>query len=93
MSSPLLTEHGPRPYPETVAGLQTGERFRIWREHIGLSQRELGERVGWPRQEVSRLEIGPFEPTSKRLQLAVEDGLGITMQRYWGELPGVVATG
>ena len=37
---------------------QLGDRLRSYREGLGLSLEELGERVGASRQFVSRVELG-----------------------------------
>jgi transcriptional regulator with XRE-family HTH domain len=64
-----------------------GTRYRTWREHIGITQTAVAEKVGWHRQEVSRLEIGDNQPTLARLKLAVEEGLGISLVEFLDNMP------
>jgi transcriptional regulator with XRE-family HTH domain len=37
---------------------EIGERIRVLRERAGISQAELGRRLGWARQTVSQVEAG-----------------------------------
>ena len=48
-----------------------GSRFRLMRESLHLSQIELSEKIGFPQQTISRIEIGlqkPAEPILKILK-------------------------
>ena len=52
-----------------------GARLRELREAAGLTQKELGERVGVPYQNIARIERGAVEPTWPTvLRLAVALG-------------------
>ena len=60
-----------------AALIAIGERLRDAREHRGISQHELGRRVGCARSTVSNLEAGRFAP-SVRMLLAISEALNIT---------------
>lgn len=45
-----------------------GERIRALRKKRGLTARELGERVGMPRQHISRIETGRHSPSYVTLE-------------------------
>lgn len=53
-----------------------GEAIRRQREHLGLTQKQLAERVGVDQSAVSFWENGTKAPTVER-QLAIANALGI----------------
>ncbi|WP_328972308.1 helix-turn-helix domain-containing protein [Streptomyces sp. NBC_00239] len=72
-------EQGTRPWAEF------GRRLRYWRRQAGLTQRQLGQRVGYHHSMISRLEAGVREPPAglvRRLDALLETG---------GELAALVA--
>ena len=50
-------------YAETERAYRIGEEVKRLREERGLSQRELGERMGTSQSVIARLEAGGVEPT------------------------------
>ena len=40
-----------------------GEVLKAMREHLGLTQAELGDKLGWTRQRIGNLESGNFHPS------------------------------
>jgi HTH-type transcriptional regulator/antitoxin HipB len=67
-------------YEQARQSMQIGERIRALREAQGLSQRELGERVGSTQPAIARLEAGGVNPslaTLERIATALESALVI----------------
>lgn len=66
-----------------------GERIRRWREHRGVSQRELARRTVPPThsETVSRIESGTRQPTITHLY-RIADALGVTPGRILDADPG-----
>ncbi|NCC36235.1 MAG: XRE family transcriptional regulator [Chloroflexia bacterium] len=46
---------------------QIGQRIAHLRQHVGLSQRELAERLGWSRDTIAHYELGRRELGLERL--------------------------
>jgi transcriptional regulator with XRE-family HTH domain len=44
-----------------------GQRVREARERVGMTQTALGERLGWPRQTVSQIELGQRSVLAREL--------------------------
>jgi repressor LexA len=58
-----------------------GRRLRVLRESAGLTQRELGEKVGMPHQSIVKYETGVNEPVwSTAVKLA--DALGVDVGAF-----------
>lgn len=72
-------------YRETSAEMTPGDVLRIRRENAGLTQEELGKRIGSNRQNISAMERGrrPIgEAVAERLATALN--LPVTaLQRRW----------
>ena len=70
--------------PVYVAVLVRLTRLREWRRRRGLTQAELGARVGLARYTISRLETGVEEPrpgTIRRLAAALDCRTDQLMER------------
>lgn len=46
-----------------IGGAAVRNRVRMLREERGLTQKELGERVGVSRQAINAVETGKFDPS------------------------------
>jgi len=69
-----------------------GTKLRAAREAAGLSQREVAERVGTPRQKVVRYEGGRERPEARRLAaLAAAVGVDVAALVEEGALPAGLA--
>lgn len=55
-------------YVAARAGYRLAERVRTLREHRGLSQQDLADRIGSTQSAVSRLESGGAEPSLTTLE-------------------------
>jgi transcriptional regulator with XRE-family HTH domain len=55
-------------YRAASVGYRLAERVRILREHRGLSQQDLADRIGSTQSAVSRLEAGGAEPSLTTLE-------------------------
>jgi transcriptional regulator with XRE-family HTH domain len=55
-----------------------GDRIRVFRKRKGMSQTELGERLGWTQQQLSQYELNkhPF-PVSRQAESKMCRILGI----------------
>lgn len=62
---------------------QIGPTIRAARERLGLTQAQLGERLGWQQGLVSRYEAGKREPSVSVL-CRIADALGMVYS-YDGE--------
>lgn len=74
---------------------QLGERIRERRERRGLSQTELGARLGVDQSVVSRLEDGSRGITAREL-LAISDSLGVALNQLveaGSEAPALLRAG
>ncbi len=58
--------------------VETGERIRKVREHLGLSQMQLAEKINFGRSYVSKVELGLRIPSIDFL-MEVSDFAGITL--------------
>ena len=61
-----------------------GARMRAARERLGLSQVELGQRLGMVRQQINNYEQGRFEPswdTARRIADALDVSLDYLADR------------
>lgn len=58
--------------------MSIGERIRIVRKDLGMSQKEFGDRIGISDNYVSEIESGKKEP-SVPILLAIEYRFGISM--------------
>ncbi len=63
-----------------------GERIASWREHRGLTQVALAERLELTAGAIANWEVNTAVPTGKHLHELV-DVLGLTMQQFWGRVP------
>lgn len=61
-----------------------GREFRAWRAARGLTQRAVGERLGWAQPAVARLEAGAVGPTAATLAMLLER-LGVRITFGQGE--------
>lgn len=81
----LVNVFGTEWYKKTSAEMTPGDTLRIRRENAGLSQAELGERIGSNRQNISAMENGrrPIgEAVAERLAVALGLPAG-ALQRRW----------
>ncbi|WEK52811.1 MAG: helix-turn-helix transcriptional regulator [Candidatus Kaistia colombiensis] len=63
---------------EIVGRLIDGEnKTRVWREHRGLTARDLAVKAAMSPAHLSRIEAGTVEPTSDELKLIAE-ALGVS---------------
>ena len=72
--------------PKSRLARAVGAEVRHQREALGLTQAQLGARVGKGAGDISRMENGRRPPQLATLVKVVEDGLGLTMRAFW---PGV----
>ena len=56
--------------------LRIGSRIRVIRKALGLSQAELGERIGLTADRIQKYENGARKPNPEQLQ-EIADGLGV----------------
>lgn len=63
------------------------KRIRHWRTQAGMSQGELAKALGVHFSTVSHWERGASPPTAGNIQ-RVADACGVSMQIFWGQLPG-----
>lgn len=65
-----------------------GPRIKAWREHLGLSQKELAEAIGVVPATVCMWESEDYEhgPNRKNLEELLKI-FGITLLRFYGPLP------
>jgi transcriptional regulator with XRE-family HTH domain len=66
--------------------MDLGTRIRLWREARGLNQRDFAKQVGVTPSAVSYWESAACEPTHESVE-KIADALGITVSRFWGEVP------
>lgn len=72
-------------HPQTRARAEhLGAVVRRHRRRLCLSQERLGERAGWDRQSVNRLENAQFSPSLHRLWL-LADALGVPLEQLLRE--------
>jgi transcriptional regulator with XRE-family HTH domain len=64
-------------------------RLREWREHIGLTQRELSERSGVAQDAISELETGKRRPYPRTLA-KLGAALAIPPHALWSEPPAAL---
>lgn len=71
------------PHPKASFGpcsQSVAENVRTLRETMGLSQRELAERVGWSKLMIQRLEAGVVAPKVDQV-CELAQGLGVSVAR------------
>lgn len=56
-----------------------GDRVRAAREAAGLTQVQLADRLGWPRQHLHRIETGAVRDPGVSRVLAIARALGVTV--------------
>lgn len=66
--------------------MDLSERIRAWREWAGESTASVAEAVGLTRQAVNAWERGVSPPSLAHLG-ALCEFLGITMERFHGQIP------
>jgi transcriptional regulator with XRE-family HTH domain len=67
-------------FDDTRVAVEFGALVRSLRDREGLSQRQLGERVGMRQTAVARLEAGAFQPTLRTIRrMAAGLGVGFTV--------------
>ena len=69
------------------AQIDFAAHLRAWREHYGLTQRELGARVGLSVPAVCRIEKGIYSPRWQTV-CRIMDGLGIGLPTFCQWPPG-----
>jgi DNA-binding XRE family transcriptional regulator len=74
------------PWPMAKRLLHGESPIKVWREHRGLSQRELAEVVGARATYVSQLETGRKRP-SLDMTIALAKALSVTVDDLVGERP------
>jgi transcriptional regulator with XRE-family HTH domain len=72
----------------TTTAIDIGRRVREARERAGVSQAEIGRRMGWARQTVSQIELGvrsvlaqELDDLARALDAEVDELLGETQPR------------
>jgi transcriptional regulator with XRE-family HTH domain len=65
---------------------EAGARIKAWLEHLGMTMTALAEKLDISVSAVSLWISGGTEPTLDNLR-GVVHAFGITMERFWGELP------
>ena len=73
-------------WPMAKRLLEGESPLKVWREHRGLSQRQLAEVVGARAAYISQLETGRKRP-SLALAMALAKALSVTIDDLVGELP------
>ena len=73
-----------RGYQDAAAAFAVGTRIRVEREHRGMTQAALAERMGTTQPTVARLEAGGVNPSLDTLQ-RVADALGLHLIVDFGE--------
>lgn len=81
----MTTSNGEEParIPNEVVGLQVEQGLSLvaaWRTHKGLSQLELGERLGISQSAVAQMEKPGTKPQHKTLQ-KIAGALGVTVEQ------------
>ncbi len=64
-------------------------RIRKLRIEAGLTQKQLGERVGVPAQYISQLEVGPLHNPTIKLVYLIAHALGISAARLLEDPAGI----
>ena len=67
--------------------VHVGNRMRMRRQFIGMSQEKLGELLGITFQQVQKYEKGSNRISASRLYYAAKT-LGVPVQFFFDELPG-----
>ena len=68
-----------RGYAEAQLAADVGDRVRAAREHAGLTQRELAERMGTSQAAIARLEAGGVSATLATLH-RVASAIGVELR-------------
>ncbi|MDP9137430.1 MAG: helix-turn-helix transcriptional regulator [Pseudomonadota bacterium] len=69
--------------------VHVGNRIRMRRVLIGMSQEKLGDRLGLTFQQVQKYEKGSNRVSASRL-FAISEVLGVTLQFFYDGMPGAV---
>lgn len=72
--------------------VHVGNRIRMRRQLIGMSQEKLGELLGITFQQVQKYERGANRISASRLYLTAKI-LGVPVQFFYDDLPGVESHG
>jgi transcriptional regulator with XRE-family HTH domain len=72
--------------------VHVGNRIRVRRQLIGMSQEKLGELLGITFQQVQKYEKGSNRISASRLFYAAKT-LGVPVQFFFDDLPGLEAAG
>jgi ribosome-binding protein aMBF1 (putative translation factor) len=71
-------------YNDARRAYQLGQEVRALREAMGLSQRELAERMGTTQSVIARLEGGGSRPSLTTLE-RIAEALGMTIEVHFKE--------
>jgi len=66
--------------------VELGRRINHWRTKAGLTQLELAEKIGVSDAVVSMWETEKATPGTKNLA-AVAEACGVTLAKFWKQLP------
>lgn len=80
----LSTPAAREAYGQAARAHRIGEEVRRLREQRGLSQRQLGERMGVAQSVIARLEAGGVEPTLATLD-RVAAALDVALDIHFAE--------